>query len=138
MSSGTYRPYIYVGHFESAGAAVTVQLTDCPDGAPDFGMVWNETKFATDAANMIGFWTRGYADADASIIVNNDAEGIGVKEATNGLTDASSVSYTTGSATYATATKTMTIGTALAGSDSDEIHFMFIWANKFADLGDQA
>jgi len=135
MSSGTYRPYIYVGHFESAGSAVTIDLSDCPNGAPDFAMFWNETKFATDAANMIGFWTQGYADGGASIILNEADAGIGVVETTNGITDNLSVSYASDAIT---ATKTMTVGTALAGSNSDEVHFMIIWGSKFADLGDQA
>jgi hypothetical protein len=135
MSSGTYRPYIYVGHFQASGSAVNIDLSDAPDGNPDFAMVWNETKFATDANNMIGFWTRGYADGDASIILNEADAGIGVKETTNGLTDTNSVSY---SSNTVTATKRLTVGTALAGANDDEIHFIIVWANKFADLGDQA
>lgn len=135
MSSGTYRPYIYVGHFQASGSAVNIDLSDCPDGNPDFAMVWNETKFATDANNMIGFWTRGYAAGDASIILNEADAGIGVKETTNGLTATQSVSYASNTVT---ATKQLTVGTALAGANDDEIHFIIVWGNKFADLGDQA
>lgn len=139
MASGTYLPFIYVGHYEADGSAVAIDLSDCPDGTPDFALVWNETAFATDNRDVFGLWTRGMADGDCSIIHNDTGDGMtGVKETTNGLTDTESVTYTTGSATSISATKTLTIGTALAGSDSDEVHFMIVYANKFEDLGDQA
>lgn len=136
MSSGTYLPYIYVGHFQSAGSAVNVDLSDCPDGSPDFCIAWNETAFATDNRDVLGLWTRGMADGDASIIHNDTGDGMtGVAEATNGYTDTESISYASNAVT---ATKQLTFGTAIAGSDNDEIHFMIVYANKFADLGDQA
>jgi hypothetical protein len=135
MSSGTYLPYIYVGHFESAGSAVNVSLTDCPDGSPDFCIAWNETKFGTDASNMCALWTRGMANGNASIFVNEADAAVGTAETTNGFTDTESVSYASNAVT---ATKQLTFGSAIAGSDSDEIHFMIVYANKFSDLGDQA
>jgi hypothetical protein len=136
MSSGTYLPYIYVGHFQASGSAVNVDLSDCPDGSPDACIAWNETKFATDATNVVFFWTRGYSDGDASIIKNDTTDGMmGVAETTNGYTDTESVSYASNAVT---ATKRLTFGTAVAGANDDEIHFIIIYANKFSDLGDQA
>ncbi len=136
MSSGTYLPYIYVFHYESAGSAVNIDLSDCPSGNPDFAMVWNETQFAQDNKDVFAVWTRGYADGDCSIIHNDTGDGMtGVSETTNGFTDTQSVSYASNAVTV---TKQLTIGSAMAGANSDEIHGIIIWGNKFEDLGDQA
>jgi hypothetical protein len=135
MSSGNYMPYIYVGHFQSAGSAVNVDLSDAPNGTPDFCIAWNETKFGTDASNILFLWSRGMADGDASIVINEADAAIASAETTNGFTDTQSVSY---SSNTVTTTKQLTFGTAVAGADNDEIHFMIVWGNKFADLGDQA
>lgn len=139
MASGTYLPFIYVGHFQSAGAtAVDIDLSDAPSGTPDMAIIWNETAFA-GSVNILGLWTRGMADGDASIILNHSTNGMkGVVETTNGLTDTESVTYGSGSAVTITATKKLSIGTALTGADNDEWHFMIVWGNKFEDLGDQA
>lgn len=128
-------PYIEVGHFEASGASVT--LTWQRNSNPDFLMMWNETQFATDAKNVVLYWDKDYSAGDASIILNEADAGIGVKEVTNGITQNNSVAYTdTSNNTVATHTLNLTIGSAFYGADSDEIHYIAIWANRFVDHGD--
>ena len=128
-------PYIEVGHFEASGADVA--LTWDRNSNPDFLMMWNETKFATDASNIVLFWDKDYAAGDASIILNEADAGIGVKEVTNGITQNDSVAYAdTANQTSAAHTLNLTIGSAFYGADSDEVHYIAIWANKFNDRGD--
>jgi hypothetical protein len=74
---------IKVGVIQSAGAAINLNF----DKEVTAFLLWNETKFATDATNVVSFWTKGYAAGDASIILNDTTDGMkGVKEETNGLT----------------------------------------------------
>lgn len=128
-------PYIEVGHFEADGA--NVALTWDLERNPDCLIAWNETKFATDATNIVLFWNKDYAAGDASLIVNEADAAIGVKEVTNGITQNDSVSYAdTANQTSASHTLNLTIGSAFRGADSDEIHYIAIWANKFNDRGD--
>lgn len=129
-------PYIEVGHFEASGASVA--LTWEIDRNPDFLMAWNETKFASDATNVFLLWDKDYAAGDASIIINDTTDGMkGVAEATNGITQNDSVAYAdTNSNTQATHTLNLTLGSAFYGADSDEIHYIAIWANRFVDRGD--
>ena len=128
-------PYIEVGHFEADGA--NVALTWDMDRNPDALIAWNQTKFATDATNIVLFWTKDYAAGDASIILNEADAGIGVVEATNGITQNDSVTYAdVANSTQATHTLNLTLGSAFRGADSDEIHYVAIWANKFIDRGD--
>jgi len=124
-------PYIEVGHFEASGASVA--LTWDIDRNPDALIMWNETKMATDATNIVLFWTKDYAAGDASIILNEADAGIGVKEVSNGITQNDSVTYTSGVVGH---TLNLTIGSAFYGADSDEIHYLAIWASKFNDRGD--
>lgn len=129
------RPYIEVGHFEASGA--NVALTWEQNANPDALIMWNETKFATDATNIVLFWTKDYAAGDASIILNEADAGIGVKETTNAITQNDSVSYADSSnQTSASHTLNLTIGSAFRGADSDEIHYIAIWASRFVDRGD--
>jgi len=128
-------PYIEVGHFEADGA--NVALTWDMERNPDALIMWNETKMATDATNIVLFWNKDYAAGDASIIVNEADASIGVAETTNGITQNDSVAYAdTNDNTQATHTLNLTIGSAFRGADSDEIHYIAIWANKFNDRGD--
>lgn len=124
---------IEAGHFEASGAAVTLSF----HALPDVFMAWNQTKFATDASNIVLFHAKDYAAGDASIILNEADAGIGVVEATNGITQTSSVAYAeTASDVSASATITLGIGSAFYGADSDEIHYLAIWADKYTDHGD--
>jgi len=128
-------PYIEVGHFEASGAAVA--LTWDVDRNPDALIMWNQTKMATDATNIVLFWTKDYAAGDASIILNEADAGIGVVEATNGITQNDSVAYAdTANSTSASHTLNLSIGSAFYGADSDEVHYVAIWANKYYDRGD--
>jgi hypothetical protein len=129
-------PRIQVGHFEADGSAVALTF----DINPNALIAWNETKMATDATNIVFFYTDAYAAGDASIILNEADAGIGVVETTNGFTAASSVSYAeTSSDVAASKTETLTFGTAVAGANSDEIHYIAFWANEgTVDHGDQA
>ena len=127
--------YIQAGHFEASGAAVT--LTWDLERNPDFLLLINETKFATDATNIVGFWFKDYAAGDMSCIINEADAGIGVAETTNGVTQNDSVAYAdTNNSTSATHTLNLSLGSAFYGADSDEIHFLAIWADKYSDLGD--
>ena len=128
-------PYIEVGHYEASGAAVA--LTWEMESNPDALIMWNQTKMATDATNIVLFWTKDYAAGDASIILNEADAGIGVVEATNGVTQNDSVAYTdTANQTIAAHTLNLTLGSAFYGADSDEIHYIAIWASRFIDRGD--
>lgn len=126
-------PRIEVGHFEASGATVTLSFAELPDAL----IAWNETKFATNTSNCVLFWTRGYAAGDASILQDQDAGMQGVVETTNGITTADTVSYAESNSDV-TATKTVTVafGSAFYGADSDEIHYVALWGNKFTDHGD--
>lgn len=127
--------YIQAGHFEASGAAVT--LTWDLERNPDFLLLVNETKMATDATNVVGFHFKDYAAGDMSIILNEADAGIGVKEVTNGITQSDSVAYAdTSNSTSATHTLNYSIGSAFYGADSDEIHYLAIWADKYTDHGD--
>jgi len=128
--------YIQVGHFEASGAAVT--LTFNQDRNPDFLMLVNATQFATTAKNVVGYWFRDYEPGDMSNILNDTTAGMmGVAEATNGITVVDSVAYAdTANVTQATHTLTLSIGSAFYGSDSDEIFYVAVFADKFLDHGD--
>lgn len=127
--------YIKAGHFEASGASVTLTLPK--ERVPDYMMMWNETKFATDATNIMMLWNKDFAAGDASILLNEADAGIGVKETTNAITQADSVAYTeTNSTVRAVHTLTLTIGPAFYGADSDEVHYLMIWADEFEDHGD--
>lgn len=113
--------YIQAGHFEASGAAVT--LTWDLERNPDFLLLVNETKMATDATNIVGFWFKDYAAGDMSIILNEADAGIGVKEVTNGITQNDDVAYAdTANSTSASHTLNLSIGSAFYGADSDEVH----------------
>jgi hypothetical protein len=127
--------YIQAGHFEASGAAVT--LTWDLERNPDFLLLVNESKMATDATNIVGFWWKDYAAGDMSIILNEADAGIGVKEVTNGITQNDSVAYAdTNDSTSASHTLNLSIGSAFYGADGDEVHFLAIWADRYEDLGD--
>jgi hypothetical protein len=128
--------YIEAGHFEASGAAVA--LTWKAERNPDVFIAWNQTKFATDATNVLLFHSKDYAAGDASIIINDTTDGMkGVVEATNGVTQNDSVAYAdTANLTKATHTLNLTLGSAFYGADSDEIHWIAIWADRYVDAGD--
>lgn len=127
--------YIQAGHFEASGAAVALSWDR--EENPDFLLLVNETKMATDATNIVGVWFKDYAAGDMSIILNEADAGIGVKEVTNGVTQNDSVAYSESSNQVSAAhTLNLSLGSAFYGSDSDEIHFLAIWADKYSDLGD--
>ena len=128
--------YIQAGHFEASGAAVT--LTWDLERNPDFLLLVNETQFAADAKNILGFHFKHYAAGDMSILINDTTDGVkGTKEVTNGITQNDSVAYAdTANSTAATHTLNLSLGSAFYGADSDEIHFLAIWADKHSDLGD--
>lgn len=124
---------IEAGHFEASGATVTLSFHELPDTF----IAWNETKMATDATNIVLFHAKDYAAGDASLILNEADAGIGVAETTNGITQTSSVAYAeTSSDVAASATITLALGSAFYGADSDEIHFIAFWADKYTDYGD--
>ncbi|MFW9872316.1 MAG: hypothetical protein ACFFG0_04370 [Candidatus Thorarchaeota archaeon] len=125
--------YIKAGHFEASGAAVALPFHRIPDVL----IAWNETKFATDATNIVLFWTSAYAAGDASLIVNEADAAIGVAETTNGVTQTNTTTYSE-SSNQVTATKTCTLslGSAFYGADSDEIHYIAFFADQFTDHGD--
>ena len=127
---------IEAGHFEASGAAVA--LTWQAERNPDVLIAWNETKFATDATNVILFWSQAYAAGDGSIIINRTSDGMeGVVETTNGVTANDSVAYAdTANQTQATHTLNLSLGSAFYGADSDEVHFLAIWADRYVDFGD--
>lgn len=129
--------HIVVGHFEASGAAVALTWTGM-DRNPDFLMAWNQTKFATTSTNVFLLWDKDYAAGDASIIQNDTTDGMmGVAETTNGVTQNDTVAYAdTNSNTVATHTLNLTLGSAFYGADSDEIHFIAVWADEFKDYGD--
>jgi len=128
--------YIQAGHFEASGANVALVWPNM-NRNPDFLLAWNETKFATDATNIVLFWDKDYAAGDASLIVNEADAGIGVAETTNGVTQNDSVAYSdTNNLTQASHTLNLTLGSAFRGADSDEIHYLAIWADNFVDHGD--
>lgn len=113
--------YIQAGRFEASGAAVT--LTWDLERNPDFLLLVNETKFATDATNIVGFHFKDYANNAMSIILNEADAGIGVKETTTGIAQNDSVAYAdTSNSTSASHTLNYTIGAAFYGADSDMIH----------------
>lgn len=130
--------YIEVGHFEASGAGVALTWSHIGiDRNPDFFLAWNETKFGTDASNIVLLWDKDYAAGDASIMKNEDTSANAAKETTNGITQNDSVAYTdTANLTIATHTLNLTLGSAFYGADSDEIHYIAIWADSFKDWGD--
>ena len=81
---------IKVGVIQSAGAAISLSF----DKEVTAFILWNETKFATTATNVLSFWTKGYAAGDASVILNDTTNGMmGVKEATNGMTATNTTTF---------------------------------------------
>lgn len=129
-------PYIQTGHFEASGANVALVWPNM-DRNPDVLIAWNQTKFATDATNIVLFWHKDYAAGDASIILNEADAGIGVVEATNGVTQNDSVAYSeVSSQVSAVHTLNLTLGSAFRGADSDEIFYIAIWSSNDVDHGD--
>lgn len=125
--------YIKAGHFEASGAAVALPFHRIPDAL----IAWNETKFGTDAANIVLFWTSAYAAGDASLLVNEADAATGAAETTNGITQTNTVTYAESSnQVTATGTVTLSLGSAFYGSDSDEIHYIAFFADEFVDHGD--
>lgn len=121
------------GHFEASGANVTLSFPKLPD----VFMAWNQTKFATDATNILLLHAKDYAAGDASILLNEADAGIGVVEATNGVTQNNTVTYAeTASDVTATKTVNLTLGSAFRGADSDEIHYIAFFCDKYTDHGD--
>lgn len=128
-------PYIEVGHFEADGASVA--LTWDNERNPDFLMLFNYTKFGTDASNIKSFWFRDFPAGDALIDINEADAAVASLETTNGVTANDSVAYAEASSVVsATHTLNLTLGSALYGADSDEIYYVAIWASRFVDRGD--
>lgn len=75
----------YGGYLQSAGAAYDLTLPFFPDKFEWY----NFTKFGTDANNIQGVWFRDFPAGDAIIISRGTTDLSSVKEATNGITDAS-------------------------------------------------
>jgi hypothetical protein len=75
----------YGGYLQSAGAAYNITLPFYPDKVEWY----NFTKFATDANNVQGVWFRDMPAGDALIISRGTTDLSSVKEATNGVTNAS-------------------------------------------------
>lgn len=75
----------YGGYLQSAGAAYNLTLPFFPDKVEWY----NFTKFGTDANNIQGVWFRDFPAGDALIISRGTTDLSSVKEATNGVTDAS-------------------------------------------------
>lgn len=124
---------IEAGHWEASGAAVTLTFHEIPHTM----ICWNETKMATDATNIVLFWGKDYAAGDASIILNEADAGIGVKETTNGVTQTNTTTAAEASSVVThTKTVTLALGSAFYGADSDEIHYIAFWADKYTDHGD--
>lgn len=124
---------IYGGHFEASGANVALSFPRLPDSF----IAWNETKAGTDANNFLLFHGKDYAAGDATIVVNEADAAIGVKETTNGVTQANTVTIAeTSSDVAATKTVTLTLGSAFRGADSDEVHYLAFFCDVYTDHGD--
>lgn len=77
----------YGGYLQSAGAAYDITLPFFPDKFEWF----NYTGFATNTTNLQGVWFRDFPAGDALIVSRGTTTLTSTKEATNGVTDASTV-----------------------------------------------
>ncbi len=75
----------YGGYLQSGGAAYNLTLPFMPDRLDWF----NYTKFATDTNNIQGSWFRDFPAGDAVILTRGTTTLTSTKEATNGVTNAS-------------------------------------------------